>query len=235
MPSRADSVTPAVPLWLGAFTVAAMLVNLYLIFLWAPTEATMGNVQRIFYFHVPSAALADVAFVLGGLSAIAYLKWRDPRFDEWSVAGNETGLIFTLVNIVMGTMWAKPVWGIWWTWDARLTSQFLMVLIYVGYLLIRQAIADPTQRAVAMRGNIVFRFGGYADRLLRQPPVPNPASGARHPGWKGLGVGSEDAVCPAVQHVRVCVVAVLPHAGTPETRTIAADGGGIANARFRTG
>ena len=138
----------------------------------------MGNVQRIFYFHVPSAALADVAFVLGGLSAIAYLKWRDPRFDEWSVAGNETGLIFALVNIVMGSMWAKPVWGIWWTWDARLTSQFLMLLIYVGYLLVRGAIEDPTQRAVLCAVLSCFGLADmplvyFSNRLFRtQHPAP---------------------------------------------------------------
>jgi heme exporter protein C len=155
-----------------------MLVNLYLIFLWAPTEATMGNVQRIFYFHVPSAALGDVALVLGGLAAIAYLVRRDAKLDALSVSCTEVGLIFEVVNIVMGSMWAKPVWGIWWTWDARLTFQALLVLIYVGYLLVRQSIEEPTQRAVlcavlSIFGMVDMPIVYMANRLFRtQHPAP---------------------------------------------------------------
>lgn len=169
---------PAVPLWLGIATVTAMVINLYLIFLWAPTENTMGNVQRIFYFHVPSALLADFAFVFGGAMAIAFLKWKKPILDEFSVAGNETGLIFTLVNIVMGVMWARPVWGIWWTWDARLTSQFILVLIYIGYLMVRRGVEDPTQRANLCAVISIFGLADVpivylSNRLFRtQHPAP---------------------------------------------------------------
>lgn len=176
LPSRWQ--TAAVPRWLGLLTLGVMLVNLYLIFLWAPTEATMGNVQRIFYFHVPSAILGDVALFLGGFAAIAYLKRREPKLDALSVSCTEAGLIFELVNIVMGSMWAKPVWGIWWTWDARLTFQALLILIYVGYLLVRRSIEEPTQRAVLCAVLSIFGMADMpivymANRLFRtQHPAP---------------------------------------------------------------
>ncbi len=168
----------AVPVWLALTTFSSMLANLYLIFLWAPTEATMGNVQRIFYFHVPSAILGDVALFLGGFAAVAYLKWRTWNLDALSVSFTEAGLIFEIVNIVMGSMWARPVWGIWWTWDARLTFQALLLLIYVGYLLVRQSIEDPTQRAVlcavfSIFGMVDMPIVYSANRIFRtQHPAP---------------------------------------------------------------
>lgn len=126
-----------------------MLTTLYLIFNWVPNESTMGVVQRIFYFHVPSAMAAWVAFLIGGVAAILHLTGRDPRYDDLSVACNETGLVFCIVNLVTGVFWAKPVWGIWWAWDPRGTSAFMLAVIYGGYLILRQSIREPSQRAVA--------------------------------------------------------------------------------------
>jgi heme exporter protein C len=130
---------PAIPLWLLGTAAAAMVVYLYLIFIWVPTEATMGIVQRIFYFHVAAATVQFVACFAGGIAAILYLAKRDNRYDDFSLAANETVVVFGAVNIVMGTLWAKPVWGIWWTWDARLTSSFLLLFLYAAYLVIRPA------------------------------------------------------------------------------------------------
>src|SRR5215469_15215675 len=136
---RAFDESPAIPMWLGLPALAAMLGALYMIFVWVPPEATMGNVQRIFYFHVPAAAVAFTASFVGGIAAILYLMKRDPRFDDLSLAANESVVVFQAVNILMGIMWARPVWGIWWTWDARLTSPFLQVCIYTAYLVLRKA------------------------------------------------------------------------------------------------
>jgi heme exporter protein C len=138
---------PAVPLWLLASAAVAMVVHLYLIFCWVPTEAKMGVVQRLFYFHVPAAMTAFVACFVGGAAAIIYLVKRDPKWDDLSLAANETLVVFEALNIGLGMMWAKPIWGIWWTWDAKLTSAFLLLFLYVSYLVIRPA-APEDQRAV---------------------------------------------------------------------------------------
>jgi heme exporter protein C len=130
---------PAFPLWFGAAAALAMMVHLYLIFMWVPTEATMGIVQRLFYFHVPAATVQFTACFVGGIAAILYLVKRDNRYDDLSLAANETVVVFGAVNIGMGILWAKPIWGIWWTWDARLTSSFLLLFLYVAYLVIRPA------------------------------------------------------------------------------------------------
>lgn len=147
----------AVPLS-GAVCVAAMLAAaLYLIFVWAPSERTMGVVQRIFYFHVPSAFTAFLAFTIGGIASIRYLYSRENRYDSLSVACNEIGLVFAVVNLVTGMLWAKPVWGVYWAWDARLTTMLLLALIYAGYLVLRHSIDDANQRAVGCA--VVSIFG----------------------------------------------------------------------------
>ena len=147
----------AVPL-AGAVATAAMLTAaLYLIFVWAPNERTMGIVQRIFYFHVPSAFTAFLAFTIGGVASIRYLSCRESRYDSLSVACNEVGLVFAVVNLITGMLWAKPVWGVYWAWDPRLTTTLLLSLIYAGYLILRHSIDDPNQRAVGCA--VVSIFG----------------------------------------------------------------------------
>ena len=168
---------PALPLWLLAAAALAMLVHMYLIFMWVPTEATMGIVQRLFYFHVPAATASFTACFVGGIAAILFLVKKDNKYDDLSLAANETVVVFGAVNIVMGMMWAKPIWGIWWTWDARLTSSFLLLFLYAAYLVIRPA--APVQQ----RGSVcaVVCILGMADvplvymsnRLFRtQHPSP---------------------------------------------------------------
>ena len=148
-----DRTTP--PLLLASLVM--LLVSLYLIFVWVPTERSMGIVQRIFYFHVSSAFTAFLAFVIGGVTSILYLVKRDHRYDDLSVACNESGLIFAVVNLITGSLWAKPVWGVAWAWDARLTTMLLLALIYAGYLILRQSVSEPGQRAVACA--VVSIFG----------------------------------------------------------------------------
>jgi len=104
----------------------------------APTESTMGDVQRIFYYHVPSAWTAFLCFFANFVASIAYLVNRGERTDAFAVAAAEVGVVFCTVVLVTGPLWARPVWGIWWTWDARLTSTLILWLIYVSYLVLRK-------------------------------------------------------------------------------------------------
>ena len=187
---RAFDDSPAIPLWLGIPALAAMLGALYMIFLWVPPEATMGNVQRIFYFHVPAAAVAFTASYVGGIAAILYLTKRDARYDDLSFAANESVVVFQAVNIIMGIMWARPVWGIWWTWDARLTTSFLQVCIYAAYLVLRRATPVESRASICA----VISILGMADvpliymsnRLFRTQH-PSPVMG----GGEGSGLAPQ--------------------------------------------
>ncbi len=119
-------------------TVSVLLsINIFLIFMWAPTEVQMGHVQRIFYVHVPSAWIAFLAFGIVFLGSIQYLRTREAKWDNLASASAELGVIFTTLVLVTGPIWAKPVWGIWWTWDVRLTTTLVLWLIYVSYLMVR--------------------------------------------------------------------------------------------------
>jgi heme exporter protein C len=187
---RSFDDSPAIPLWLGVPALAAMLAALYLIFMWVPTEATMGIVQRIFYFHVPAAAVSFTSSFVGGVAAILYLVKRDGKYDDLSLAANESVVVFQLVNIIMGTMWAKPIWGIYWTWDARLTSSFLLLCIYAGYLVLRKA-APVESRAqlcavICILGMADVPLIYMSNRLFRTQH-PSPVIG----GGEGSGLAPE--------------------------------------------
>ena len=123
----------------------------------APTESTMGDIQRIFYYHVPSAWTAFACFIANFFASIAYLKNPRPRTDAFAVAAAEVGLVFCTVVLVTGPLWAKPVWGIWCTWDARLTSTLVLWLIYVSYLLLRR-FSSGEQKATLAAALAVFGF-----------------------------------------------------------------------------
>ena len=189
---------PALPLWLGGAAALAMVVHMYLIFMWVPTEATMGIVQRLFYFHVPAAMASFVACFVGGIAAILYLVKRENRYDDVSLAANETVVVFGLVNIVMGTLWARPIWGIWWTWDAKLTSAFLLLFLYAAYLVIRPA-APVEHRAVVCAVVCILGMADVpmvymANRLFRtQHPSPvvggGPGSGLEPQMYVTLAFG----------------------------------------------
>ena len=104
----------------------------------APTEQTMGDVQRIFYYHVPSAWTAFILFTVNFVASIMYLIWRNAKADMLALATAEVGVVFCTVVLVTGPIWARPVWGIWWTWDLRLTLTLVLWLIYVSYLVLRR-------------------------------------------------------------------------------------------------
>jgi len=123
----------------------------------APTEETMGDIQRIFYYHVPSAWTSMVLFFANFIASIIYLWRRSPKADAWALAFAELGVIYCTVVLVTGPLWARPVWGIWWTWDARLTTTLVMWLIYVSYLILRR-FSEGSQGAVLAAALAVFGF-----------------------------------------------------------------------------
>jgi heme exporter protein C len=129
--------------------VTALLLSfaLYEALIVAPTEQTMGNVQRIFYYHVPSAWTAFLLFAINFVASIVYLIKRSAKADMLALVSAEVGVVFCTVVLVTGPIWARPVWGIWWTWDPRLTLTFALWLIYVAYLLLRR-FSNSSQTAV---------------------------------------------------------------------------------------
>jgi heme exporter protein C len=129
--------------------------------LWiAPREAVQGNVFRLIYVHVPTAWLAYVAFAVVLVGSVGYLVTRRIRWDRMAAASAEIGVLFTALTILLGSLWAKPVWGTWWTWDPRLTTTAILLLVYVGYLAVRRLPDNPVRRA---RWAAVVGIVGFLD------------------------------------------------------------------------
>jgi heme exporter protein C len=123
---------------LGIATLALLTYALYSALVLAPTEQTMGDVQRIFYYHVPSAWTAFILFTINFVASLIYLIRRSLKADIVALVSAELGVVFCTVVLVTGPIWARPVWGIWWTWDIRLTTTLVLWLIYVAYLMLRR-------------------------------------------------------------------------------------------------
>jgi heme exporter protein C len=143
---------------LGAVAILLVLASAYASFFIAPEERTMGVIQRIFYFHVASAWAGFTAFFLCFVGNLLYVWKRAQKYDWLAVSGAEVGLAFTTVVLITGPIWAHPVWGIWWTWDARLTSTFVLWLLYVSYLLLRTLVEEPDRRALLSSLFGIFAF-----------------------------------------------------------------------------
>jgi heme exporter protein C len=137
--------------------VAVMLVAAGFIFLYAPEDGLQGPVQRIFYLHVSSAIAAYGCFAVVLLGGVVYLWKENATADRLARAGALVGLVFTTVTLVMGMIWAKPIWGTFWTWDARLTSTLVLWIIYAGYLMVRR-LAEPGRQAARFAA-VVGIFG----------------------------------------------------------------------------
>jgi heme exporter protein C len=148
--------------WLGialaALSSAAIVIALTMVFVYAPREATMGDVQRIFYFHVSSAWVGFLAFFVTFLAGIGYLARRERRWDIVAVSSVEIGVTFITMAIITGSLWARPAWGTYWTWEPRLTISAVQLLIYVSYVMLRAAIEGPERRArfAAVYGIVAF-------------------------------------------------------------------------------
>ena len=118
-----------------------MLVATYMIFVWVPTEQNLGVSQRIFYIHVPLAWIGMISIVLVGVASVVHLATKDDKWDAIAYSAAEIGVVFATLILITGAMWAKPVWGVWWTWDPKLTTTLILWFIYVSYLMVR-AYAD---------------------------------------------------------------------------------------------
>ena len=166
-------------LWLTGLGLLGLAAVYVLAQGFTPIEVRQGAAQKIFYIHAPAAWAALMAFVLVGLSSIIYLWLKDPRLDLFAEASAETGLVFSLVMLTTGPLWGKPIWGTWWTWDARLTFTLFLFFLFIGYRALRGAIAEPAERArfsavVGILGMLLVPFvhvSVYLFRTLHPEPV----------------------------------------------------------------
>ena len=164
--------------FLGAVVAILFVRNLYVILNVLPDEANQGAMYRIMFFHIPSWWTAGLALMLSAGTSIAYLRTGKLKYDTISVSVTEVAVVFLCIGLTTGMIWGRIIWGIWWTWDARLTSAFVCVLLYGGYLILRNGIADPTQRAKISAAFNLFAFADvpivwYSIRFWRtQHPQP---------------------------------------------------------------
>ncbi len=163
---------------LGVLALLFILVGLYVALIQAPPDAYQGEVQRIMYIHIPSIVAAYLCFFIVFLGSCLYLWKRETRDDILAKSAAEVGVLFTALTIIEGSIWGKPTWGVWWTWDARLTLTALLLMIFVGYIMLRSLIEDEERGAVcgAVVGIIGFldipliHMSVYWWRTLHQPP-----------------------------------------------------------------
>ena len=163
---------------IGIAALALFLVGSFVGLFVVPADGMQGDIQRLMYVHVPAAWLAFMSFFVVFLMSVLYLIQRDLRWDRIAQSSAEIGVVFTVLTLALGSMWGKPTWGVWWTWDPRLTTTAIMLAIYVGYLAIRSFADDPDKRA---RWAAIVGIIGFANvpivylsviwwRTLHQPP-----------------------------------------------------------------
>lgn len=157
---------------IDTITIVMLVIAIGMVFFYAPTEAVMGNVQKVFYFHVSAAWVGMLSFLVAAIAGIAYLRSADRKWDRLGLASVEIGIAFIFISIVTGSIWARPIWNTWWTWDPRLTTVTIMELIYLAYLMLRSGIEDPDRRArfgavYAIIGAISVPLTFFSARLYR--------------------------------------------------------------------
>lgn len=163
---------------LGILALAFIVIGLYFGLVKAPPDANQGDVQRIMYLHIPSILTAYLSFFIVFVASCLYLWKRERRDDILARSAAEIGVVFTALTIVEGSIWGRPTWGVWWTWDARLTLTAILLIIFSGYLMLRSLIEDQERGAVAgaILGIIGFldipliHMSVYWWRTLHQPP-----------------------------------------------------------------
>ncbi len=151
---------PFVSLTLGALSCIGMMVTIPLIFFYAPTDALQGEVQRILYFHVPTAWIGMLAFVVQAAAGVLYLLKANERLDWIARASAEVGVVFLTITLILGSLWGKPVWGAWWTWDPKLTAALILWFMFIGYLMLRSYMGRTTDSA---RVGAVWSIVGVID------------------------------------------------------------------------
>jgi heme exporter protein C len=142
---------------LAITTGVMMLIDIWLIFMVAPTDSVLGHVQRVFYFHVPIAIMSFLAFFVVFIASLGYLIKRTPKWDAIAHASAEVGVVFVTLALLTGIIWARPIWNTWWTWEPRLTTTMILWLIYVAYLMVRSY--APSQSKGAIYGAVVGILG----------------------------------------------------------------------------
>lgn len=157
---------------LDILTILLLILATWMVFFYAPMEAIMGQVQRIFYFHVAVGWVGMLGFLVAAVAGVVFLVSKKRIWDVVGVAAVEIGMVFALANIVTGMIWARPIWNTWWTWDPRLTTATIMVLIYAAYFMLRSGIEDPDRRArfgavYAIIGFISVPLTFFSARLFR--------------------------------------------------------------------
>jgi heme exporter protein C len=157
-----------------------LLAGVYVLALrFTPMEASQGLAQKIFYLHVPAAWTSLLVFSVVGITSALYLWLRDERLDLFAASSAEVGVVFSIIMLTTGPLWAKPIWGTWWQWDARLTLTLFLFFLFVGYLSLRAAVPDPGERArysavVAILGFLLVPFvhlSVYLFRTIHPMPV----------------------------------------------------------------
>ena len=131
----------------GILAVFVLAGGLYLGLVVAPPDRMMGDVQRIMYVHFPSWIAVALCYTTGFVASVLYLAKREDRFDYWAQAGIEVGLVFNITGLISGSLWGRPTWGVYWTWDPRLTSTAIMAVTFAGYLILRAFLDDPDTRS----------------------------------------------------------------------------------------
>ncbi len=164
---------------LGGLGTLLMLFNLKTIFLDLPNEAAQGAIFRIIFIHVPAAINADIFLATALVASIMFLVKKNFFWDSLAVSATEVGVMLLVVNLVTGSIWGRNIWGVWWAWDLRMTSQLMCLLLYLGYLLVRPAIGEPTQRATMSAFISIFAF---ADIPLVAMAIRLPGVRTQHPG-----------------------------------------------------
>jgi len=173
---------------LPAAATLAMVAALWMVFLGVPTESEMGVVQRIFYFHVSAAWTAFVAFFVVAGASVAYLRTGSPGADRLAAASAEVGVLFCTLVLVTGPIWARPIWGVWWTWDPRLTMTVILWVIYVSYLVLRAfgGADEAVRRWAAVLGVVGVLDIPIINVSVRLLPGIHPAVIVRREGGSGL-------------------------------------------------
>src|SRR3989304_7399072 len=138
---------PALLKFLDILSVILLAIAAYLALVFAPRELVMGDVQRVFYFHIGTAWTGLLGFLFAAGLGIAYLVTKNMKWDIVEVAAVEISVVFFFITIALGSIWARPAWNTWWTWDPRLTTAAVTELIYVAYFMLRAGVEDPEKRA----------------------------------------------------------------------------------------
>jgi heme exporter protein C len=212
--------------WAGGLTIVSgglMLAALYMALIWAPPALNLTTpaeqyAQRIFYFHVPSAWVGFLAFMVAAGTSLLYLMTRNDKWDKWALASVEIGLAFFTMVMLSGPIWAKPTWNVWWTWDPRLTISTISWLLYIGYLMLRGAIDSPERQArfgaiYALIASMSIPLNWMAIRWWRtiHPAVIMPAQNTSAKGEFGMSANIEITLMFCLFAFTVLYVTLMVH------------------------